>query len=57
MKLPKQVQRLKERLEPIVRDFEWTWTAAVVFSLGIIFYLLISMAVRSEEHTSELQSH
>jgi hypothetical protein len=45
MKLPKQVQRLKERLEPAVRDFEWTWTASVVFSLGVVFFLLISMAV------------
>ena len=45
MKPPKQVQRLKERLEPAVRDFEWTWTAAVIFSLGVVFYLLISMAV------------
>jgi len=43
---------LKERLTPaaqrlsgLIRDFEWTWTKAVVFSVGFSFAILISMAV------------
>jgi hypothetical protein len=36
---------LKERLEPKVRAFEWTWTKAVLFSLGSAFFCIISMAV------------
>ena len=36
---------LKERAEPRVRDFEWTWTSAVVFSLVFSFFCVISMAV------------
>ena len=45
MKLPNQVVRLKEHAEPFLREFEWTWTSATIFSLGIVFYLMISMAV------------
>jgi hypothetical protein len=37
--------RLKERAEPRVRDFEWSWTTAVIFSLGFSFFCVISMAV------------
>lgn len=37
--------KLKERAEPRVRDFEWTWTNAVVFSLGTAFFCVITMAV------------
>jgi hypothetical protein len=37
--------KLKDRAEPRVRDFEWTWTNAVVFSLGIAFFSVITMAV------------
>ena len=37
--------RLKERAEPRVRDFEWTWTSALVFSLVFSFFCVISMAV------------
>jgi hypothetical protein len=43
---------LKERLTPaaervtaLIRDFEWTWTNAVVFSVAFSFLILISMAV------------
>ena len=32
----------KERVEAFLRDFEWSWTTAVVFSLGVVFFLLIS---------------
>jgi hypothetical protein len=37
--------KLKDQAEPRVRDFEWTWTNAVVFSLGIAFFSVITMAV------------
>lgn len=35
----------KERAEAFLKDFEWTWTSAVMFSLGVVFFLLISTAV------------
>jgi len=45
MKVPEPLVKLRERAEPIVRDFEWTWAKAVVFSLGLGFFCVISMAV------------
>jgi hypothetical protein len=35
----------KERVEAFLRSFEWTWTTAVVFSLGLVFFLLITTSV------------
>jgi hypothetical protein len=35
----------KERVEVFLRTFEWTWTTAVVFSLGLVFFLLITTSV------------
>ena len=35
----------RAQLEPLVRDFEWTWTKAVVFSLGFVFFILVSMVI------------
>lgn len=40
-----RLRTLKERIEPRVRDFEWTWTSAVVFSVGLAFFCVITMAV------------
>jgi hypothetical protein len=45
MKVPKALVRAKERAEPIVKSFEWTWTTAVLFSLGFAFFSVITMAV------------
>lgn len=45
MKVPQRLLELKERAERFLRDFEWTWTAAVVFSLGLSFFAVITMAV------------
>jgi hypothetical protein len=45
MKVPRVLVRAKERAEPIVKNFEWTWTTAVVFSLGFAFFSVITMAV------------
>jgi len=35
----------KERVEAFLKEFEWSWTTAVVFSLGLVFFLLISTSV------------
>jgi len=43
--MKERLQKVKERMEAFLRDFEWTWTAAVLFSLGFMFYLLISAVV------------
>ncbi|HEX6330228.1 MAG TPA: hypothetical protein VF129_02910 [Actinomycetota bacterium] len=45
MKVPEPLVKLRERAEPIVRDFEWTWTKAVVFAVGLGFFSVVSMAV------------
>lgn len=45
MKVPKVLVKGKERAEPIVRNFEWTWLTAVLFSLGFAFFSVITMAV------------
>ncbi len=38
-------QTRKERVEAFLKAFEWSWTTAVVFSLGLVFFLLISTSV------------
>ncbi len=38
-------QSRKERVEAFLKEFEWSWTTAVVFSLGLVFFLLISTSV------------
>lgn len=38
-------QSRRERVETFLKEFEWTWTTAVVFSLGLVFFLLISTSV------------
>ena len=45
MKVPTVLVRAKERAEPIVKNFEWTWTTAVLFTLGFAFFSVITMAV------------
>ena len=35
----------KVRIEAFLRDFEWTWTGAVLFSMALLFFLLITSAV------------
>jgi hypothetical protein len=40
-----RLHKLKERVEVSLRDFEWTWTAAVLFSIGFVFYLLITAVI------------
>ncbi|MEX2203496.1 MAG: hypothetical protein WD965_05365 [Actinomycetota bacterium] len=49
MKVPErllqQYAKQKERAERFLRDFEWSWTTAVAFSLGLAFFSVITMAV------------
>src|SRR4029453_16000016 len=40
-KLQERIAGPKSRLEAFLRGFEWSWTTAVVFSLGIVVYLLV----------------
>jgi hypothetical protein len=40
-----RLQQAKQRAESLVRDFEWTWTTAVAFSIGFVFFLLITAVV------------
>ena len=41
--LAERLAPLKERAESFLREFEWTWTKAVVFSMGILFFILITI--------------
>jgi hypothetical protein len=36
---------VKERAEAFLKTFEWNWTKAVVFSLGLTFFIMISTSV------------
>jgi hypothetical protein len=40
-----QASDRKARAEATVRNFEWTWTNAVVFSLALVFFLLITTSI------------
>lgn len=43
--LAQRSQGLKARAEEFVKSFEWTWTNAILFSLALLFFLLISAVV------------
>jgi len=45
MKVPQWLLKAKERTERFLKGFEWSWTTAVVFSLGFGFFCIITMAV------------
>ncbi len=36
---------VRARIEAFIRDFEWTWTNAVLFSLALTFFVVISTSV------------
>jgi len=40
-----RLRKLKERAEVFLKDFEWTWSTAIVFSLGFVLYLLIAAVI------------
>lgn len=39
------IQTVKRLVEAFLRDFEWSWTTAVLFSLVLFMFLLISTSV------------
>lgn len=41
--IKKRTETARGRAETFVRGFEWTWTIAVLFSLAITFFILISI--------------
>ena len=43
--LKQRTQTMRSRAEAFVREFEWTWTNAVLFSMALIFFLLITTSV------------
>jgi len=45
MKVPSKLVELRGRAEPVVKNFEWTWTKALVFCLGLWFFILITAVV------------
>ena len=45
MKVPQWLLKTKERTERFLKDFEWTWTTAVLFCLAFGFFCVITMAV------------
>jgi hypothetical protein len=40
-----RLQAGKQRFETFLRDFEWSWTSAVLFSMALLFFLLITTSV------------
>jgi hypothetical protein len=44
-RMKQRTSGLKARTEAFLRAFEWTWTSAVLFSLALTFFLLISAAI------------
>jgi hypothetical protein len=38
-------ERLKTRVEEVLRTFEWTWTKAVLFAVVFTFFILITTSV------------
>lgn len=39
------IQTVKRHVESFLRDFEWSWTSAVLFSLVLLIFLLITTSV------------
>jgi hypothetical protein len=44
-KLKARVDAAQAHWEPVVKEFEWTWTKAVLFCLGLLFFILITMVI------------
>jgi hypothetical protein len=40
-----RIQTARHHVESFLRDFEWSWTSAVLFSMALIFFLLITTSV------------
>ena len=44
-KLATRLEKPKQRAEAFLKTFEWNWTKAVVFSVGLTFAILITTSV------------
>jgi hypothetical protein len=44
-RLAGRIAPVKERTEAFLKRWEWTWTTAVLFSLGLTFFIMITVAV------------
>jgi cobalamin synthase len=44
-KLAQRLDKPKARAEALLKSFEWDWTKAVVFSLALTFFLMITTSV------------
>ena len=44
-KLKARLEKPKARAEAFLKAFEWNWTKAVVFSLGLVFFIVITTSV------------
>jgi hypothetical protein len=42
---PSRLAKPKARIEAFLKTFEWNWTKAVVFSLGLTFFIMITTSV------------
>jgi hypothetical protein len=40
-----RIHAVKGRAEAFLKDFEWTWTTAVLFSVGLVFAIMITTSV------------
>jgi hypothetical protein len=40
-----RIHALKARVEAFLKGFEWTWTSAVLFCLGLVFMIMITTSV------------
>jgi len=46
MRVPQRLVTLREeRVDPFLRSFEWTWTAAVLVGLALMFFTLVFMVI------------
>ena len=44
-KMRARLEHRKQQVEGFLKTFEWTWTKAIVFSLGLTFFIMISTSV------------
>ena len=40
-----RIQTVRHHVETFLRDFEWTWTSAVLFVMALLFFLLITAVI------------
>jgi ABC-type Fe3+ transport system permease subunit len=40
-----RLQARRQQVEAMLRSFEWTWTTAVIFSVGLVFFVMLSTSV------------